>query len=96
MKNLFSASVSAARLGHDEAVLGQRDQRFAVLVVQPLGVERRGSLGQTIEQPGDSAETISCASVSVFMRNTSALLGEGDTKVEHRLLHRFETYWEEL
>ena len=74
-------SVVAAR--DDEAVLGQRARSLRA---------RRGRARASVPLERDPAgatsrETISCASVNVFIRNTSSLVLERDTDVEHRRLH---------
>ena len=91
MKNLFSASVSAARLGDDEPMLGERHQRFARVAVEPLGRERRGIVDETIEQAGDVVRDNELRVGERVHEEHLAAVRERDTKVEHRLLHRFAT-----
>ena len=68
--------------GDDEAVFGQRHQRFALVAVEPFRRKRRG-----VVSTGDRADrqsrptTISCASVRVFIRNTSPRSGSGTRRL---------------
>ena len=79
--------------GHDEAMLGQC-RRAPRARRCPAARARARPDRPTHDRaaPAMSSETISCASVRVFIRNTSPRSGERDTKVEHRLLHMFETF----
>ena len=72
---------------HDEAVLGQRHQRFPRVAVEPIGRKRRGVVGQAIEQAGDVVRDDQLRVGQRVHQKHFAPLGECDTKVEHRLLH---------
>ena len=67
----------------DEAVLGERVERVALVAVQPPVPRCRRDRAAS----ATSRDTISCASVNVFIRNTSSPAVERDTDVEHRGLH---------
>ena len=90
MKNLFSASVSVARLGHDEPVLGERHERLARFAVEPLRRERRRIARQTIEQAGDIVRDNELRVRERVHQEHFSAVGERDTNVKHRLLHMFD------
>ena len=68
-------------------MLGQGHEGFARLGVDSLGRQRGGIVRQSVEESGDVGRHDQLRVRQGVHQEHLASLREGDTKVEHRLLH---------